>query len=110
MIFDLKKDCYQKKRGSYSRLLNLFCRVCKKQFAVYQKDGAGNLRRLYFDRILYPKKIVHLEKKLWSSVPPLSCHSCREALGTPYLYKKEHRKAFKLYQDAVIKKIRKNKS
>lgn len=38
----LRKDKYRKARGSYSRLLNLFCRVCNEKIVLYQKDGSGN--------------------------------------------------------------------
>jgi len=106
MHFKFKRDKYKKSRGSYSRLLNLHCRVCGKLFAVYQKDGSGNLRRLYMDRILYPKKLTNLEKKSLNKVKVLKCSKCKEEIGTPFIYKKEKRKAFKVYQDAIVKKVR----
>ncbi len=55
-----KKDQYQSARGGYSKLLNLHCRKCNHIFAVYQKDGPGNLRRLYLDRIIRPKEMIRL--------------------------------------------------
>lgn len=74
---------------------------------IYQKDDyPGRLRRLYFDRILFPKRMVGLESKPLGSVSVLRCASCKEDLGTPYIYKKENRKAFKVYQDALTKKAR----
>ncbi len=106
MQFNFKKDKYRSKRGDYSRLLDLFCRVCNNKIAIYQKDGPGSLRRLYFDRIFFPKKLADLETKYLNLIPKLKCSSCKEDLGTPYIYKKENRKAFKLYQDAVTRKIR----
>jgi hypothetical protein len=104
---EFKKDKYKSARGSYSRLMNLHCRVCDNFLAMYQKDGPGNLRRLYFDRIVLPKKLVGLEKKAISKVSILRCSKCKEDIGTPYVYKKENRKAFKVYQDAIVKKVRK---
>ncbi|MBS3116305.1 hypothetical protein J4421_01790 [Candidatus Woesearchaeota archaeon] len=109
MYFEFKKDEYKSARGTYSRLLNLFCRVCGEKILVYQKDGPGNLRRLYFDRIFSPKKWTNLESKPLNAVQILSCPKCKEDIGTPYIYKKENRKAFQIYQDALIKKIRKLK-
>ena len=109
MNFELKKDKYKLARGTHSRLLNLFCRVCGEKIVTYQKDGPGNLRRLYFDRIFYPKKWTNLESKPLNAVSKLSCPKCKEDLGTPYIYKKENRKAFKVYQDALVKKIRRLK-
>jgi hypothetical protein len=109
MDFQFKKDNYKDARGTHSRLLNLFCRVCGEKILTYQKDGPGNLRRLYFDRIFSPMKLVNLESKPLNAVPKLVCPKCKEDLGTPYIYKKENRKAFKVYQDAFLKKIRKLK-
>ncbi len=104
MNFKLKKDKYKTARGKYSRLLNLSCRICGNFVLIYQKDGPGNIRRLYFDRIFHPQNMVNLESKSLSSVNILKCQNCKEEIGTPYLYKKEKRKAFKIYQDALIKK------
>ena len=103
----LKNDTYRKSRGGYSRLLNISCRKCERQICLYQKDGSGNLRRLYFDRIFTPKNLTNLESKPLNAVPILRCPKCNEDIGTPYIYKKENRKAFKVYQDMLVKKIRK---
>lgn len=74
---------------------------------IYQKDDyPGRLRRLYFDRIFYPHNLTNLEKKSLHEIPTLKCPKCKEDLGTPYIYKKENRKAFKCYQDALIKEAR----
>ncbi len=109
MDFEFKKDKYKTARGTHSRLLNLFCRVCGEKILVYQKDGPGNLRRLYFDRIFSPSKLTNLESKPLNAVTTLRCPKCNEDIGTPHTYKKENRKAFKVYQDILIKKIRKLK-
>ncbi len=108
MVTEFKKDKYQSTRG-ISRLFNLFCRICGEQILTYQKDGPGNLRRLYFDRIFFPKKLTNLETMPLNEIQILRCPKCKEDLATPYIYKKENRKAFKVYQDALIKKIRKLK-
>ena len=95
MIHTFKKDNYSKARNSYSRLINVICRKCTHLIFVYQKDGPGNLRRLYYDRIYNLKDETEI----------LKCNNCQEILGTPYIYEKENRKAFRIYQDAVVKKI-----
>ena len=105
--FSLKKDKYKSARGGYSRLLNIYCRKCENLLLIYQKDGPGNLKRLYMDRIFSPAKLVDLQTLNLNSVTALKCNKCNEILGTPFIYAKEKRKAFRLYQDAVIKKIRK---
>lgn len=96
MELHFKKDKYSKVRGGYSRRLKVYCRKCNNYILSYQKDGPGNLRRMYFDRIfdLKPKK-------------QLVCNKCKELLGIRYVYPKENRKSFRLFQDAVIKKVAK---
>ena len=106
-IFSLKKDKYKSARGGYSRLLNVCCRKCESILVVYQKDGPGNLRCLYMDRIFVPKKLTDLQKIDIKNIPILKCDNCGEIIGVPYIYQKEKRKAFRLFQDSVVKKLRK---
>lgn len=103
----LKRDKYKSARGGYSRLLNLHCRKCNTIFAKYQKDGPGNLRRLYMDRIMAPEALMGLEKKNIKSIPPIKCPKCDFIIGVPYIYKRENRKAFRVFQDSLIKHIKK---
>ena len=107
MKFILKRDKYKSARGGYSRLLDILCRNCEHVVVVYQKDGPGNLRRMYLDRIFSPEEMTGLQTLDIKEVPMLKCPHCGEILGTPYIYAKEKRPAFRLYQDAVIKRIRK---
>jgi len=103
----LKRDKYKSARGGYSRLLNLHCRKCDYIFAIYQKDGSGNLRRMYMDRILGPEDFVGLENKNIENIEPIRCQNCNFLVAMPFIYKKENRKAFRVFQDAVIKRIKK---
>jgi len=105
--FLFKKDKYKSARGGHSRLLNVCCRKCESTALIYQKDGPGNLRRLYLDRIFAPDYLVSLQALSIDNIPVLKCKKCSEVLGTPYIYIKEKRKAFRLYQDSVIKRVRK---
>ncbi len=105
--FSFKKDKYKSARGGHSRLLNILCRKCENIVAIYQKDGPGNLRRMYLDRIFAPQELTNLQTLDLKKIPVLKCKKCNEILGTPYIYVKENKKTFRLYQDAVIKKIRK---
>lgn len=105
-----KKDKFSNARGGYSRFLNVYCRKCDSLVLTYQKDGPGNLRRLYLDRIFSPEKLANLQKKDLKEVNHLKCSNCGELLGIPYIYEKENRKAFRLFQDAVVKKIKKSDS
>lgn len=102
-----KRDKYKSARGGYSRLLNVCCRKCESTVLVYQKDGPGTLRRLYMDRIFAPNELSDLQSLDFKKVPILKCRKCGEVLGTAYIYQKEKRKAFRLYQDSIIRRIRK---
>jgi hypothetical protein len=95
-----KNDKYKKVRGGYSRLLEISCRKCNKVICHYQKDGPGNLRRMYLDRIIN-KRVPISGKNL----------NCPEAhlLGIKIIYKKENRPAFRLFVDSITKKIIKSK-
>jgi ribosomal protein S27E len=104
--FTFKRDKYKSSRGGYSRMLNIHCRKCENIVAVYQKDGPGNLRRMYMDRIFKPEELTNLQNVNLKDIPFLKCQKCGEILGTPYIYQKEERKAFRIYQDAIIKKIK----
>ena len=92
----LKKDRYRKNRGGYSRLLKISCRKCTEIICLYQKDGLGNLRRMYIDRILKPT--ISLSNK------NLLCPN-KDLLGVKMLYKKEKRPAFRLFVDSVKKEL-----
>ena len=91
-----KNDKYKKVRGGYSRLLKISCQKCSENICLYQKDGSGNLRRMYIDRIIDPK--VPISKK------DLSCPK-GHLMGVKIIYQKEKRPAFRLFVDSVIKKI-----
>ncbi len=91
-----KNDRYKQKRGGYSRLLNISCQKCGEEICKYQKDGPGNLRRMYLDRII--DSTASITKK------DLSC-SKGHVLGVKIIYEKEKRPAYRLFVDAVSKKI-----
>ncbi len=92
----LKNDKYKKSRGGYSRLLQINCQQCNSSICKYQKDGPGNLRRMYIDRITDPT--VSISRK------DLTCKN-EHLLGIKMIYKKESRPAFRLFVDSVTKKI-----
>jgi hypothetical protein len=92
----LKSDKYKKARGGGSKLLEISCGECGSFVCNYQKDGSGNLRRMYVDRIS-DAKVSLLEKSL-------KCEN-GHLLGMAIIYKKEKRPAFRLLADSVKKKI-----
>lgn len=105
MTIKFKSDKYRKSRGGYSRFLNVLCEHCGAKILVYQKDGPGPLKRLYLDRIFAPENFANFQKLPISKIPSLACSKCKSVLAVPYIYKKEQRKAYRLFVGAVIKKI-----
>jgi hypothetical protein len=92
----LKTDKYKTARGGRSRLLQITCQKCSSEICLYQKDGPGNLRRMYIDRIYEPK--ISLANK------GLTCAN-GHLIGIKIIYEKEGRPAFRLFADSVAKKI-----
>ncbi len=90
----IKRDKYKSARGGWSRILKITCAKCHALITSYQKDGPGELKRMYLDR-MSPS----------STKKALACPSCKELLGTLYVYPKEKRLAYRLFQDSVRKKI-----
>ena len=104
-----KSDKYKKSRGGYSRLLDISCSKCNQHLCFYQKDGPGILKRMYLDRIFESIKYSNLEKLPLIKIPQLTCSSCKQLIGIPYIYEKENRLAFRLFVGAISKKIIKAK-
>ncbi len=98
-----KKDSFSRARGA-SRFLDITCSKCANHICYYQKDGPGILKRMYLDRIV-GSSYQELEHKTFSEVPKFTCPACKELLGTPMIYEKEKRLAFRLFVGAVVKKI-----
>lgn len=96
IIMKFKNDKYRNVRGGYTRLLKVSCQKCGSEICLYQKDGPGNLRRMYIDRIVEPK--VSIARK------DLTC-SKGHLVGVKIIYEKENRPAFRLFVDSVTKKI-----
>jgi len=103
----LKRDKYRNARGGYSRFLEISCSKCGSFIAVYQKDGPGILKRMYIDRIFKPEKWEEYQGRKISEIPNLKCEECGQLIGTPYIYKKEKRKAILMIQGSFSKKITK---
>ncbi len=104
----LKRDKYKNSRGGCSRLLDLHCQKCNNLIAVYQKDGPGNLRRLYMDRIVSPERLIGFQHKDIKDIFPLRCDRCDLIVGMPYVYEKEKRKAFRVIHGAIARRLRKS--
>lgn len=104
-----KKDKYRQVRGGYSRFLEISCHHCGKMILTYQKDGPGELKRMYLDRIVAPDTLAKLQILPLRDVTELVCPKCKYILAIPYIYSKEKRNAFRLFVGAVDKKVTKLK-
>ncbi len=102
---NFKSDKYRKVRGGYSRFLNIACAQCGQTVLIYQKDGPGILKRLYFDRIATPHNLANQQKLPISEAQNLECQKCKTVLGIPFIYKKEKRGCYRLFAGAITKRI-----
>lgn len=90
-----QNDAYKKIRGGYSRLYEITCRKCGEVICNYQKDGPGNLRRLYIDRMSTENK----KKELICSKGHI--------LGIKILHTEhdESRLAYRLFVDSIERRV-----
>lgn len=103
--YTFKKDRYSKNRGGNSRLLDIFCSACNSHIALYQKDGAGRLLRMYVDRIFAPTTLTILHKcGNKKDLPNLQCQTCHALIGIPMVYESENRLAFRMVRGSFVKK------
>lgn len=93
-----KKDRFKQDRGGSSEFLDLFCSSCNTYFATYQKDGPGNLFRLYIDRITTPYKDIVGPFSNTGNMSALKCRNpeCQVEIGVPMLYDREKRLAYRI--------------
>lgn len=100
----LKKDAYQKKRGT-SHLLDVICTQCQSCVVLYQKDGPGQLKRLYLDRIFEPLEWANLQNTATQKkdTPTLKCPN-GHIVGQPMVYLPENRLAYSLVPGAFGKR------
>ncbi len=96
-ITTFKNDSFKKSRGGYSRWLSLRCEKCQTPLLTYQKDGPGILKRLYVDRIVFPTDFDPKKN--------LVCAGCDVLIGILIVYEKENRPAYRLFAEAIEKKI-----
>ncbi len=97
-IPEIKKDKYFDNRNGYSQIYSLHCNKCEELLTYYQKDGAGKIKRIYVDRISNSDIV-----KNFSIDHKLICPQCQGILGLGYIYQKEQRPAYKLFEGEVKK-------
>jgi len=106
MEFEIKKNKYTKNRGGKARFILLGCGACGKNIILYQKDGDGQLLRLYLDKITAPQNLVDIVENYHtkSEMSGLFCHICGKLLAVPMVYEKENRLAYRIIPGQIIKK------
>ena len=103
-MFTFKKDQYSNIRGGYSALLDIRCQYCGNHICFYQKDGPGELRRMYCDRIVSPKELVEkIKVENFNELNPLQCNNCNRVIAMPIIYEQENRFALRLFVGAIKK-------
>lgn len=106
-----RKDKFTKARGGSSKLLSIFCAQCKTEVLLYQKDGPGDLLRMYLDKIIAPEDLVekvsgYVQK---SDMASLSCPNCKALMAVPMVYDKESRLAYRIVDGGIRKETNKGK-
>src|SRR5690606_37277018 len=93
-----RKDKFLRATGGSTQMIYILCSNCQHALLLYQKDGPGNLFRLYLDRILAPEELIAQlsETGAKSDLKNLICPVCEEVIGVPMVYKKEERLAYRL--------------
>jgi len=90
-------DKYTKGRGKFVKKIEVRCANCSEKVFDYQKEGNGELEKLFFDLILDNLSVKNNIQ--------LVCRKCEKVLGKRFIFGKEKRDAFKLYPGAVYWKI-----
>ncbi|MBU4010585.1 MAG: hypothetical protein KJ882_07445 [Proteobacteria bacterium] len=102
--YKIKKDRHHKTRGGTAQFLELSCGKCGNYVVLYQKDGPGNLLRLYIDRIIESYLGTELQNFVnKSDLPIFKCPECDNVMGVPMVYERENRLAFRLIRGSVTK-------
>ena len=100
---EIKKDKWFRDRQSTYVILGIRCSRCGEEVLLYQKDGRGNLKRLYLNRILAPENIASLQDRVESvkGLILLKC-KCGSDICIPMLHR-EGRLAFRLIPGSFTK-------
>lgn len=102
MDFRIRRDRFYKTRGGTATLLRIQCSRCASEVCVYQKDGNGQLLRLYWDRVLVSRcSAAHEPGATRDDMTPLACNTCGLLIGIPMVYIREDRLAWRLSPGSI---------
>lgn len=110
-IYTIKSDRYQKERlklGGETKMLDISCAHCQTKLMVYQKDGQGDLKRCYLDRIGWLQDGIGMGEDTQSQITSLQksmlcCPGCNDNIGSPMVYEKEHRLSIRMFHGQFSK-------
>jgi len=100
-----ENDSSYKARGGTAKWLVLICAKCKSDICFYQKDGPGNIFRLYLDRIADSGANYLFKNLEENEIQKLTCANCGSIIATPMTYGKDAkpRLALRLIESGVEK-------
>ena len=102
-----KIDSSYKRRGGTAQWLVIRCKLCNNLLCLYQKDGSGNLYRLYADRISDMEGNRTLQTLDIHYNGGLLCPSCKAVFAVSMIYKKDTnpRLAFRIINPGITKAV-----
>jgi hypothetical protein len=102
MKLKMSRDRYFRSRGGTARWLLLGCASCGAELCRYQKDGTGELRRLYLDRFHAPREEERVRTAAREvDAENLVCRACGKLLAVRMIYERERRPAWRLVPGTV---------
>ncbi len=106
-MYELTNDKYRKARGGKAFVISVDCATCGGLVLDYQKDGDGQLKRCYLNRILAPESLAALQHQSRLRAPEdlerLTCTECKTVIGSPIRHH-DGRLAFRLRQGFFTKR------
>ncbi len=106
-----KIDSSYKRRGGTAYWYIIKCKHCGRILCLYQKDGKGNLYRLYADRIVDGDGRRPLSELNTNFHGSLACPSCGIVFAVSMIYEKDiyQRLAFRLIPPGISRTMLKDK-
>ena len=97
-----RRDRFYRARGGTATMLRIECGRCGGYLCLYQKDGNGRLRRLYWDRVFNATfATAYTARASRSQMQAAVCRGCGHVVGLPMTYARESRLAWRLVPGAV---------
>lgn len=101
----LKNDRYRQARGGRAYRIQLNCSRCNAHILTYQKDGDGQLKRCYLNRILEPESLMNSGSgaRTEKDLSLVTCPQCTALIGIPITHY-DNRLAYRLVPGSFTKR------